>query len=297
VHVFVAGASTLTNRALARALEAAGARAMLLPVEDVARRACLHDAVLARVDVAATLDGTEPGLSEVAALEGRGVAVLNRADALVAAHDKLLTARCLAGRDVPHPRSVHVDGAGADVPLHGPVVVKPRFGSWGRDVHLCRSRAELRTCLETLARRPWFRVHGALVQELVPPTGEDLRVLVADGEVAGAIRRVAAPGEWRTNVALGGRRVAACPPAEAEAVALAAARAVGGDLVGVDLLPAPGGWVVLELNGCVDFTAEYALTRDADVFAAVARRLVRLAGRRAETLAPAELPVAAAVAG
>jgi glutathione synthase/RimK-type ligase-like ATP-grasp enzyme len=40
---------------------------------------------------------------------------------------------------------------------------------------------------------------------------------------------------------------------------VAAAAAVNGDLVGVDLLPADGGWRVVEINGAVDFTDEYAL--------------------------------------
>jgi glutathione synthase/RimK-type ligase-like ATP-grasp enzyme len=42
-------------------------------------------------------------------------------------------------------------------------------------------------------------------------------------------------------------------------VAIAAAQAIGAGFVGVDLLPTPGGWIVLELNGCVEFTHEYGL--------------------------------------
>jgi glutathione synthase/RimK-type ligase-like ATP-grasp enzyme len=59
---------------------------------------------------------------------------------------------------------------------------------------------------------------------------------------------------------LGGKREPANPSREACALAVAAAAAVGADLAGVDLLPVPGaGYVVLEVNGAVDFTHRYAL--------------------------------------
>ena len=125
-----------------------------------------------------------------------------------------------------------------------------------------------------LAARPWFQRHGALVQELVPPLGHDLRLVVAGGEVVGAIRRTAAPNEWRTNVALGARREPAQPSPVAVGLALEAAAAIGADLVGVDLLPVgPGRYTVLELNGAVDFTVDYSPRSDAfrDALFALAR--------------------------
>jgi glutathione synthase/RimK-type ligase-like ATP-grasp enzyme len=68
-------------------------------------------------------------------------------------------------------------------------------------------------------------------------------------------------------VPLGARREPIAPPTGACAIAIAAAAAIGGDLVGVDLLPADvGTWVVLEVNGAVDFTSAYSLGDD--VFAA-----------------------------
>ena len=167
-------------------------------------------------------------------------------------------------------------------------MLKPRFGSWGRDVERCTTSDELDAALVRLQRKPWFREHGALAQELVEPRGSrleasaaeppmpgqktdaavggriwDLRLVVAGGRVVGAACRIARSGEWRTNAALGAQVEPVEPPPLARALALAAARAARADLVGVDLLPTPnGGFVVLELNGAVDFRPVYAPLRD-----------------------------------
>src|SRR4029453_18790721 len=117
------------------------------------------------LDVRPTLDGPERGLNELRILEERGVVILNRAGALFAAHNKLSTALRLSARARPPPGAAHVD-APADPPFGCPVVVKPRFGSWGRDVTVCRNRFELQSCLRGLSRRRWFRRQGALVQEI-----------------------------------------------------------------------------------------------------------------------------------
>lgn len=255
----VAHRETETNRALA-ACRPDGGAAVLAPAHALALLRC-GDVAVGRLDVRRSLDGVESGLWALASLAERGVCVLNPPSALLTAHDKLLTARALARAGLPHPRTRLVL-AGGEVEAEGPVVVKPRFGSWGRDVILCRDGGGLANTLESLADRAWFAAQGALVQDLVPPRGFDLRIVVAGGTVVGAIARRAAPGEWRTNVALGATRSPVVPPPEACRLALAAAAAAGADLVGVDLLPFDGGWVVLELNGAVDFTRAYARARD-----------------------------------
>ena len=144
---------------------------------------------------------------------------------------------------------------------------------------LCRTRKELDEALAQVASRGWFREHGALVQELVPPQGWDLRVLVAGGRVVGAARRVAAPGEWRTNVSLGGRTEPAAPPPLARALALDAAAAIRADFVGVDLLPTHNGYVIAELNGAVDIRPSYALDVE-DVYTEAVLELLRAARNR-----------------
>jgi [lysine-biosynthesis-protein LysW]--L-2-aminoadipate ligase len=269
---------TETNLALTRAALALGVPATVMTPEQALHGLRPGDVALGRLDVLPTLDGVEDGLWHLRLLERRGVRVLNAATALVSAHDKLLTARRLAAAGVPSPRTVHL----ALRPrrqledLAPPLVLKPRFGSWGVDVVRCDDARGVLCALTTLRERPWFAQHGALAQELVPPRGYDLRVLVAGGVVVGAVRRIAAPGEWRTNVALGAVRRKAVPPPAAAALAVAAAGAIGGDLVGVDLLPVDDGWTVLEVNGAVDFTPAYA---DCDVFEAAVAALLDVARR------------------
>jgi glutathione synthase/RimK-type ligase-like ATP-grasp enzyme len=65
-------------------------------------------------------------------------------------------------------------------------------------------------------------------------------VLVAGGCVVGAAERTPAAVEWRTNVSLGGHKAHADTGPQTEALALAAARALGCDLVAVDLCSSPG---------------------------------------------------------
>lgn len=283
--LYVAGRLTPTNVALLDAAREVGLDATLLPIGDVVGRVRPGDLVLPRLDVLPTLDGVEAGLWLIDRCERRGATVVNGSAAVLAAHDKLVTALRLRHAGVPHPRTRHVDGAYDGHGQRFPVVVKPRFGSWGRDVFRCASARELRARLRDLASRPWFARQGALVQELVPPRGYDLRIVVAAGTVVGAVRRVAAAGEWRTNIALGGHREPTLPPADARATALAAADAVGAGLMGVDLLPTAEGWVVIELNACVEFTHEYGLS-GCDPFAEAVLAVESLAAARAAALVP-----------
>jgi [lysine-biosynthesis-protein LysW]--L-2-aminoadipate ligase len=261
----VASRLTPTNRQLVEAARRLGASSSLLRPPEAAASLRPGDLALGRLDVLPSLDGVEPGLEALRSLEQRAVDVLNRPGSLLAAHDKLATALRLGLAGLPHPRTAHV-GEDGRPDLELPVVVKPRFGSWGRDVTICGSPKALGRCLRRLRHRSWFCRQGALVQELVRPQGHDLRVVVAGGTIVGAVERVAAEGEWRTNVALGARRRTVEPPPGACLLALGAAQAVGADLAGVDLLPdGSGGYVVLEVNGAVDFNEEYSLDGE-DVF-------------------------------
>ena len=275
----VAHRTSVTNDALAGAAASLGLPASVLSPRDALRTLEPGDIALGRLDVRDSLDGVERGTEELEQLATTGAVLLNPPSALVAAHDKLLTARILRRAGVPHPRTwLIAEGAPSTAP-ELPVVLKPRFGSWGRDVVLCPTAADLDRELARCAQRAWFHEHGALAQELIPPLGWDLRVVVSGGQVVGAARRVAAPGEWRTNVALGGHIEPATPPPLARRLALEAAAAIRGDLVGIELLPLGNGFVVSEVNGAVDFRLAYALG-PGNVFRSAVHELVRVARLR-----------------
>ncbi len=275
-----------TNVALATAAAARGFAASV--VEPRRALALLEpgDVALARLDVLAELDGIECGTGELERLAAGGVDVRNPPGALVVAHDKLLTARTLRLAGLPHPHTTLLSPALPAAVPELPLVLKPRFGSWGRDVERCATADELEAALVRLQGKAWFREHGALAQELVEPRGWDLRLVVAGGRVVGAARRVARSGEWRTNAALGAEVLPVEPPPLARALALAAARAARADLVGVDLLPTRNGFIVLELNGAVDFRPLYL--EMGDVFSEVVAALLGDAER------PRELALASA---
>ncbi|MGZ4289099.1 MAG: ATP-grasp domain-containing protein [Gaiellaceae bacterium] len=258
----VAHRRSATNDALVAAARACGLDSELVDPHRALSLLEPGDIALARLDVREGLDGIERGTGELERLAAGGVDVRNPPGTLVVAHDKLLTARALRLAGLPHPHSTLLSPALPAAVPELPVVLKPRFGSWGRDVERCTTADELDAALVRLQGKPWFREHGALAQELVEPRGWDLRIVVAGGRVVGAACRIARKGEWRTNAALGAQVEAVDPPPLAQALALAAAEGARADLVGVDLLPTGNGFVVLELNGAVDFRPMYAPGRD-----------------------------------
>lgn len=266
-----------TNAQLLQALLALGLSAFLVRPKRLGSLSTSRTLGIGRLDVRPTLDGIEPGFAELRRLEVRGMPFLNGSRALFGTHDKLTSALSLAAAGVPQPRTRHAGSETLPAELELPVVVKPRFGGWGEHVALCRDQEELQRHLRVASNHSWFARQGALVQEYIPTGGRDLHLIVACGEVVGAVERRAAPGDWRTTICKGARRLPVVPDSEASALAVAAAGAVGADLAGVEILHGRWGYVVLELDTAVEFTTDYSLP-GTDVFDLAARRLAGPAG-------------------
>ncbi|MFF5261715.1 RimK family alpha-L-glutamate ligase [Actinomadura viridis] len=189
-------------------------------------------------------------------LESQGTRVVNPASAADVCGDKWRTTLALRAAGLPTPRTALALTPGAaletlDV-LGYPAVIKPLSGSWGRMVARVRDRESAEALMEYVTALPAPRSHLVYVQELVDGTGRDIRALVVGGQVVGAAHRRGAG--WRANVALGGRSEHCVVTPEIAKLAAAAARAVGADIAGVDLIEdRDGGLNVLEVNDRVEF--------------------------------------------
>jgi len=112
-----------------------------------------------------------------------------------------------------------------------------------------------------------------LVQEFIAEAGgADLRCFVVGGKIVAAMRRQAPEGEFRANLHRGGSATAVTLSAEEKRTALKAARAIGLDVAGVDLLRSQRGPLVLEVNASPGLEGIEAAT-GVDVAASVIRHI------------------------
>ena len=214
----VAHRNTETNEALAAAARSLGVAARRA---HAARGAGLPRAGRRRARPARRArgaDGMESGELELEWLAAGGVVLLNPPGALAAAHDKLLTARAPRSPGLPHPHTSLI-AAGAAVARAGatarPETALRRLGP-GRHAlpHAARSSTTRSPGLRSVAgsatarsRRSWCRRWAGILRPRRRRPGGRLRP---------PCRR---SGEWRTNVALGGRARAGRPPPLARALA------------------------------------------------------------------------------
>ncbi len=198
------------------------------------------------------------GLYTAAAAESMGVRSVNQAKTILYSGDKALTYSLLAKAGIPMPDTYIALGSRAVFEaaklLGYPLVDKPPIGSWGRLVSLIYDDFNLVTVLEhreALCNRQ-MRIH--IMQEYVETGNKDIRCLVLGGELLGCIHRIAREGEWRSNVALGGKTEVIEVSEDLEDIALRAAAVVEGDFVSIDIFEHPEkGYVVNEVNGIPEF--------------------------------------------
>jgi len=199
--------------------------------------------------------------------------VMNSPRAIERCVDKFYTSALLreAGLDTPETVVCEgVDDAMAAARAMGDVIIKPLFGSMGHGmVRVSDPETAFRVIRALDVTRSVF-----YVQRVIDHDGADVRAFVVGNRVVAAIERRAHDGGWRTNISLGGDARAVDLPPDWGDRALRAARAVGADYAGVDLLPARDGTVyALEVNGIPGWSGVQSAT-SVDVAGAIVDHLL-----------------------
>jgi len=195
-------------------------------------------------------------LHSTAALEGLGHRVVNRLSCATVCGNKLLVTLELVRHKVPTPKTSLALSEGSALAtaekMGYPVVLKPVVGSWGRLSALLKDEDAARAVVEDREYMfPLYQVY--YLQEFVRRPPRDVRSFVIGGRTVAAIYRYSGGTEWRTNTARGGKAEAMKITKELDELSLKAAKAVGGEIVGVDLMETDGGLVVHEVNNTTEF--------------------------------------------
>ena len=204
------------------------------------------DAVIPRIGASNTFYGT----AVVRQCEMMGVFVANESQAISRSRDKLRSLQLLArdGVGLPVTGCAHstkdIDGV---ISLAGgtPLVVKLIEGTQGVGVILAETKKAAQAVIEA------FRGLDAniLVQEFIKEAGgSDVRCFVVGGKVVATMKRQAGPGEFRSNLHRGGTAEKVKITPEERSTAMRAARTMGLNISGVDLLRSNHGAVVMEVN-------------------------------------------------
>ena len=282
-------------RELAKALAELGARAAPVRLEDFRfttdARCGMHvpgfdgdlpDAVFVRSLSGGSFEAVTLRLGFLHALREIGVVVCNDARAIERCVDKSMTSFLLAQAGIRSPATWVTESLDAAREVvqregsRGPLVLKPLFGSQGRNLRLIKTATDLPdpgsvAGVYYLQRFLGVERDGAF---------RDFRLLVWQGRMIAAMMRHAP--HWITNVKRGGRPIAVVPDRAMMELALRAAAVVGADFAGVDILHDTDGQpTVLEVNSMPAWSGLQKVTT-LNIAAVVATGLVTVLGERAQ---------------
>ncbi|GGJ84164.1 alpha-L-glutamate ligase [Lentibacillus kapialis] len=176
-------------------------------------------------------------------LELLGIPVFNSSETIAISDDKIASYQLLALNQLPVPKTVvapksfhktvenPIDDYHKAIDALGfPMIVKEAFGSFGEQVHLVDTEDELAEKIGQLQNHPF------MLQEFIASSyGKDIRLHVVGDKVVAAMSRHA-ESDFRTNVTAGGTMQAYRPASMEKELAVRAAKVIGADFAGVDLL-------------------------------------------------------------
>ncbi len=205
-----------------------------------------YDAVIPRIGASVTFYG----MAVLRQFEMQGVYPLNESVAIGRSRDKLRSMQLLARDGVGLPVTTFAHDPKQteevlEVAGEAPLVIKLLEGTQGLGVVLADTNRSAKSVVEA------FRASGTniLIQEFIKEAGgTDIRAIVIGGKVIAAMKRTGAEGEFRSNLHRGGSAQLIKLTPEERSTAVRAAKAMGLNACGVDMLRANHGAVVMEVN-------------------------------------------------
>lgn len=204
------------------------------------------DAVIPRIGASVTFYGT----AVVRQFEMMGVFSTTESQALVRSRDKLRSLQVLSRARLGLPKTVFTNyskdvGEVIDHVGGAPLIIKLLEGTQGLGVVL----AETKNAAESVIEAFNGLQARVIVQEFIKEAGgADIRALVVDGHVVGAMKRQGKEGEFRSNLHRGGSASVIQLTDDEEIAAIKAAKAMGLGVAGVDMLQSSRGPLILEVN-------------------------------------------------
>ena len=197
------------------------------------------------------------GLHFTSCLEFLDFPVINKFDVARICGNKMFLSLLLQKKGVPTPKtyfSFSADAAMQNMEKVGyPLVIKPVVGSWGRGVMPIKDKDTLDAIFEIRELTDGTHDRIYYLQELIKRPPRDIRVITVDHRAIAAMYRKSSGG-FKTNIALGANPELCEITKEMEDLCAKASNAVGGGILGVDIMEdEKRGLVVHEINNTVEF--------------------------------------------
>ena len=197
------------------------------------------------------------GLAVIRQLEHLKISVINSAESIEKAKDKLHTIQILAAHDLPTPKTMlarfPVDTDVIVREFECPLIVKTLSGSEGKGVFLCENQDHFEDLIEILNEARDVNVNF-IIQEFVSSSkGRDIRVFVVGGMPVVAMIRKGREGKFKANIAAGGSGEPYELNPEVEWLSVEASRLLNLDIAGVDILFDGEHFKVCEVNSAPGF--------------------------------------------
>ncbi|MFT7555048.1 MAG: [lysine-biosynthesis-protein LysW]--L-2-aminoadipate ligase [Planctomycetota bacterium] len=210
--------------------------------------------------------------------ESAGVTCINTHHVSQVCGDKLLTTAALKDNNIAQPecRVAFTEESALDAieELGYPVVLKPAVGSWGRVLSKINDRDAAETVLEHKTVLGSYHHSIFYIQQYIEKQGRDIRSFVVGDECIAAIYR--SSDHWITNTARGALASKCELSNDVAEISIAAAKAVGGGIVAVDLFESDNGLLVNEVNYTMEFRNSIDTT-GVDIPAVVANYIIKQA--------------------